>query len=486
MKRQRETKLKPQKKYTGRILINNKVGGELIGNRGCIIKSIRDAYKGCRIDLPDSNHKFRVVQVCCEEHEELANAMTEITDKMRHCTKDFGLDINPEHGGVQVLINGPLISLVEGGITFLRDLGCTLDFPTETIEDSGDRKLVISGDMSSINATLKKLYEKFSNEDLPNGDIETWFDPNDGKGGPRQREKYPDKYPRISNDNDGKTVFRVLLPSNRAAVMIGKKGAVIKEMREAHGCRVEINDIAGQYKVCKVIGEDEEDVFNTLEKMLDHLEKAMEEDMNLKKGVSGIKYLIHQSLAGKVIGTKGEEIKKTREEAGCEFFKINGETIQGTTDRVISAESSDKHAIIKAMRIVHERLKDISPRGEQRRLEDIMPRTDGKGGQDNRGPPPPQHPHHHQPPPQTYYGAPPPAGWQPPPQQYYQPPAQYSAPPPVYGAPYGAPPPQQQQPDYYRGAPAPGPPAQVNSFQQHNKEWQQRAPNSNNYSQQRW
>ena len=83
--------------------------------------------------------------------------------------------------------------------------------------------------------------------------------------------------------------------------MIGKKGAVIKEMREAHGCRVEINDIAGQYKVCKVIADDEEDVFNTIEKMLDHLEKAMEEDMNLKKGVSGIKYLIHQSLAGKVM-----------------------------------------------------------------------------------------------------------------------------------------------------------------------------------------
>ena len=31
--------------------------------------------------------------------------MTEITDKMRHCTKDFGLDISPEHGGVQVLMH---------------------------------------------------------------------------------------------------------------------------------------------------------------------------------------------------------------------------------------------------------------------------------------------------------------------------------------------------------------------------------------------
>lgn len=428
--------------------------------------------------------------------------MTEITDKMRHCTKEFGLDLGPEQGAVQVLVNGPLISLVEGGISFLRDLGATLDFDEDLVEDSKDRKLMISGDMSCINATLKKLCEKFANEDQPNGDVETWFDPNQGQGGPRQREKYPDKFPRMSGGNDpaGKVVFRILLPASRAAVMIGKKGAVIRELRDLEGCKVEITDIAAPYKVCKVMGDSGDAVFNTIDKMLDHLSKAMEEDMNLTKGQTGIKFLVHQSLAGKIIGSKGDEIKSTREKSGCEHFKINGECIPNTTDRVVSAQSDDKSTIVKALRIVTERLEGLNVRGEERRLEEVTPRTDGKGGSP-RGPP--QHaPPPQQGPPQTYYGQPPPPqpmpgaphGWAPPapPQQYYQPPPQaYGAPPPVYGAPqgYGAPPPQQYAPppqnNYYRQ----GPPAQVNSYQQQppvKTEWQQRAPNNTNYATTRW
>jgi len=492
----RSKKLRAIKKFTGRVLINSPIGGELIGRGGSVIRAIRDAYRTCKVDIPDTQHKLRVVQVDCEEHADLANCITEITEKMKQCAKEFVPNLPSDHGAVQLLINGDALQqLVQGGLTFLREANANVEFPEGFIEQSSDRKLIISGDMTSINKVLRKLFEKFSEESSPNGDSDTWFDPNDGKGGPDQRRKESERYGRgggNSGDCDANG-FRVLVPANRTGVIIGSKGSVIKELRET-GCDVDMPDIDAPYKVCKVRTDgDPENVFKCMEKMLHHCEKAYEHDLNLKRGETGIKFLIHTSVAGKVIGSGGEEIKNARSESGCDGLKISGDCIPGTTDRIVTA-IGEKDTCLKAMRIIGGKVHGLEARGRRDNLEDIANKTSGKATQGSgpegwRAPQqggwhsgPPQ-----QQPPQVYYGgAPPqpnaPQGWQPPQQQqptYYTPPQQG----------YGQPPPQQPQQNYYRQ-----PQANVQSNQ-----WQQPPPqqkwgggaappsgNQNSYSQNRW
>merc|ERR1712158_79793 len=58
-------RIRPTKKFTGRMLVAADQGGYLIGRGGSTIQAIRKAYPECKVDCPDiqSNGDFRVVHV---------------------------------------------------------------------------------------------------------------------------------------------------------------------------------------------------------------------------------------------------------------------------------------------------------------------------------------------------------------------------------------------------------------------------------------
>merc|ERR1712018_409924 len=100
-------------------------------------------------------------------------------------------------------------------------------------------------------------------------------------------------------------------------------------------------------------------------------QEAMVEDVGLKGNEYGIKFLIHTSFAGKVIGKGGEEIKKLRAEVDAEV-KIPKENIPNTTDRVITVTGS-KDNVADCIRTILQRLDGEEVRGEDRRVEEVTP-----------------------------------------------------------------------------------------------------------------
>uniref|UniRef100_A0A3Q1IHM2 Heterogeneous nuclear ribonucleoprotein K n=1 Tax=Anabas testudineus TaxID=64144 RepID=A0A3Q1IHM2_ANATE len=134
-----------------------------------------------------------------------------------------------------------------------------------------------------------------------------------------------------SRNSDEMVELRILLQSKNAGAVIGKGGKNIKALRTDYNASVSVPDSSGPERILS-ISADIETVGEILLKIIPTLEEyqqynGMDFDCELR-------LLIHQSLAGSIIGVKGAKIKELRENTKTSI-KLFQECCPQSTDRVV-------------------------------------------------------------------------------------------------------------------------------------------------------
>ncbi|XP_076847606.1 heterogeneous nuclear ribonucleoprotein K isoform X2 [Brachyhypopomus gauderio] len=134
-----------------------------------------------------------------------------------------------------------------------------------------------------------------------------------------------------SRKGDDVVELRVLLQSKNAGAVIGKAGKNIKALRTDYNATVSVPDSSGPERILS-ISADIPTVAEILLKIIPTLEEYQHH-----KGVDfdcELRLLIHQSLAGSIIGVKGAKIKELRESTQT-TIKLFQECCPQSTDRVV-------------------------------------------------------------------------------------------------------------------------------------------------------
>ncbi|KAL9916013.1 heterogeneous nuclear ribonucleoprotein K isoform X2 [Glossina fuscipes] len=148
---------------------------------------------------------------------------------------------------------------------------------------------------------------------------------------------HPDKRNRRNDDQ-----VRVLIPSNIAGAIIGKGGQHIQKMRTQYKATVSVDDSQGPERTI-LISADLEATLQIITEMLKYYEERDDE--------YDVRLLIHQSLAGCIIGKGGQKIKEIRDNIGCRILKVFSNVAPQSTDRVVQTVGK-KTQVVDAIREV--------------------------------------------------------------------------------------------------------------------------------------
>uniref|UniRef100_A0A8C1T143 Heterogeneous nuclear ribonucleoprotein K n=1 Tax=Cyprinus carpio TaxID=7962 RepID=A0A8C1T143_CYPCA len=144
-------------------------------------------------------------------------------------------------------------------------------------------------------------------------------------------ETEEDKPHKRSRNSDDMVELRILLQSKNAGAVIGKGGKNIKALRTDYNATVSVPDSSGPERILS-ISADIPTVAEILLKVIPTLEEYQHHN-----GVDfdcELRMLIHQSLAGSIIGVKGAKIKELRESTQT-TIKLFQECCPQSTDRVV-------------------------------------------------------------------------------------------------------------------------------------------------------
>ncbi|XP_016083880.1 heterogeneous nuclear ribonucleoprotein K isoform X7 [Ornithorhynchus anatinus] len=156
--------------------------------------------------------------------------------------------------------------------------------------------------------------------------------PNTETNGKRPAEDMEEEQAfKRSRNTDEMVELRILLQSKNAGAVIGKGGKNIKALRTDYNASVSVPDSSGPERILS-ISADIETIGEILKKIIPTLEeyqhyKGSDFDCELR-------LLIHQSLAGGIIGVKGAKIKELRENTQT-TIKLFQECCPHSTDRVV-------------------------------------------------------------------------------------------------------------------------------------------------------
>ncbi|KAK2899019.1 hypothetical protein Q8A67_010437 [Cirrhinus molitorella] len=167
----------------------------------------------------------------------------------------------------------------------------------------------------------------------PENDLqeEETFSNKDSNGKRSAEDMDEDKPHKRSRNSDDMVELRILLQSKNAGAVIGKGGKNIKALRTDYNATVSVPDSSGPERILS-ISADIPTVAEILLKVIPTLEEYQHHD-----GVDfdcELRLLIHQSLAGSIIGVKGAKIKELRESTQT-TIKLFQECCPQSTDRVV-------------------------------------------------------------------------------------------------------------------------------------------------------
>uniref|UniRef100_H0XKB9 Heterogeneous nuclear ribonucleoprotein K n=1 Tax=Otolemur garnettii TaxID=30611 RepID=H0XKB9_OTOGA len=134
--------------------------------------------------------------------------------------------------------------------------------------------------------------------------------------------------------------LHILLQSKNAGAVIGKGGKNIKALRTDYNASVSVPDSSGLKHILS-ISADIETIGEILKKIIPTLEEGLQlpsptatSQLQLESDAVELRLLIHQSLAGGIIGVKGDKIKELQENTQT-TIKLFQECCPHSTDRVI-------------------------------------------------------------------------------------------------------------------------------------------------------
>uniref|UniRef100_A0A667ZB94 Heterogeneous nuclear ribonucleoprotein K n=1 Tax=Myripristis murdjan TaxID=586833 RepID=A0A667ZB94_9TELE len=161
-----------------------------------------------------------------------------------------------------------------------------------------------------------------------------------------------------SRNTDEMVELRVLLQSKNAGAVIGKGGKNIKALRTDYNASVSVPDSSGPERILSVnanidtIGEILLKIIPTLEEYQHY--NGIDFDCELR-------LLIHQSLAGGIIGVKGAKIKELRENTQT-TIKLFQECCPHSTDRVVLVGGKPER-VIECIKVILELVSEAPIKG---------------------------------------------------------------------------------------------------------------------------
>uniref|UniRef100_A0A7N5ZSX2 Heterogeneous nuclear ribonucleoprotein K n=1 Tax=Anabas testudineus TaxID=64144 RepID=A0A7N5ZSX2_ANATE len=161
-----------------------------------------------------------------------------------------------------------------------------------------------------------------------------------------------------SRNTDEMVELRVLLQSKNAGAVIGKGGKNIKALRTDYNASVSVPDSSGPERILSVnasidvIGEILLKIIPTLEEYQHY--SGIDFDCELR-------LLIHQSLAGGIIGVKGAKIKELRENTQT-TIKLFQECCPHSTDRVVLVGGKPER-VIECIKVILELVSEAPIKG---------------------------------------------------------------------------------------------------------------------------
>ncbi|XP_070270261.1 heterogeneous nuclear ribonucleoprotein K-like [Myotis yumanensis] len=215
-----------------------------------------------------------------------------------------------------------------------------------------------------------------------------------------------------SRNTDEMVELRILLQSKNAGAVIGKGGKNIKALRTDYNASVSVPDSSGPERILRIsadieaIGEILKKIIPTLEDGLRlpsptatsqlPLESDAVECLNYQhyKGSNfdcELRLLIHQSLAGRIIGVKGAKIKEIRENTQTKI-KLFQECCPHSTDRVVLIGGKPDR-VVECIKIILELISESPIKGHAQPYDpNFYDETYDYGGftmmsDDNRGRP---------------------------------------------------------------------------------------------------
>ncbi|XP_010898620.1 heterogeneous nuclear ribonucleoprotein K, like isoform X2 [Esox lucius] len=160
---------------------------------------------------------------------------------------------------------------------------------------------------------------------------ETTFSNTDTNGKRPAEDMDEEQAFKRSRNTDEMVELRVLLQSKNAGAVIGKGGKNIKALRTDYNASVSVPDSSGPERILSVSAD-----IDTIGEILLKIIPTLEEYQHYN-GIDfdcELRLLIHQSLAGGIIGVKGAKIKELRENTQT-TIKLFQECCPHSTDRVV-------------------------------------------------------------------------------------------------------------------------------------------------------
>ncbi|XP_050365807.1 KH domain-containing protein HEN4 isoform X2 [Argentina anserina] len=208
-------------------------------------------------------------------------------------------------------------------------------------------------------------------------------DPTHFENGPSKRSRPPHKQQPPLTVPAGHVAFRMLCHASRIGGVIGKSGAVIKQLQVATGAKIRIEEppqpdtpdrvvvvVAPSALRSKIVlggGKEEVEVSKAQEALLRVFERILEVAavtgaIGVGVGVVSCRFLAEAAQVGSVIGKGGKVVEKIRKETGCKIRVLNEKLpiCAAPSDEMVEIEG-DILAVKKALVAVSGRLQDCPP-----------------------------------------------------------------------------------------------------------------------------
>ncbi|CAL8278935.1 unnamed protein product [Merluccius merluccius] len=161
-----------------------------------------------------------------------------------------------------------------------------------------------------------------------------------------------------SRNTDEMLELRVLLQSKNAGAVIGKGGKNIKALRTDYNASVSVPDSSGPERILSV-NANIDTIGDILLKIIPTLEEY--QHYNGTDFDCELRLLIHQSLAGGIIGVKGAKIKELRENTETSI-KLFQECCPHSTDRVVLVGGKPER-VVECIKVIMELVSEAPVKG---------------------------------------------------------------------------------------------------------------------------
>ena len=210
--------------------------------------------------------------------------------------------------------------------------------------------------------TNSNLLWKMSRYEAYNYEEEDSYGGGDYNNGRRGEPSYKRSYPRSQGGGnyhgakkqrrDDESEMRILIPTNTAGGIIGKKGENIKDMRQTFSALIQLPDGDINERVLLVRSSAE-----SCGEIILRILPIINEDERHQT----LRLLVHQSQAGGIIGMKGFKIKELREKTGADI-KVHQDCCPRSTDRVCVVSGSPE-VVSSCVVLILKILENIPPLG---------------------------------------------------------------------------------------------------------------------------